>query len=338
METKFVLNRIVPSVPTNQSFGTNRHEQKIHCIVYVKHCLGRLGNQMFIFASGYGLARLHSCHLYVSPEIIREIKKVFIFKLSSSFLLSSILYLPNGQNLTSMNRTTRSVGCQYLPELTRPNAIPPGTIFELTGYWQSYLHFAKYGDELRERIFVATQSILGNVSKLFVDIYEEKFDVSSQFSSDNHQILKKQIAQSNSITWIGMHIRRSDFTGLSFSSSNEYLFSAINYYTSLYPNAHFLVATDDKPYCRNLFRNYSNIYFTPQSFSPGHDLIALSVCQHSIVTGGTFSWWAAYLTNGQVVHDKVYPSGCERREYYYPPWFLIDGKVRIGKNSDYVLR
>jgi galactoside 2-L-fucosyltransferase 1/2 len=112
----------------------------------------------------------------------------------------------------------------------------------------------------------------------------------------------------------------------------------MKYYTSLYPNAHFLVATDDKPYCINLFRNYSNIYFTPQSFSPGHDLIALSVCQHSIVTGGTFSWWSAYLTNGQVVHDKVYPSGCERREYYYPPWFMIDGKVRARANSDYVLR
>ncbi len=32
-----------------------------------------------------------------------------------------------------------------------------GTILEVQGYWESYLHFAKYGDELRELIFVATQ-------------------------------------------------------------------------------------------------------------------------------------------------------------------------------------
>jgi hypothetical protein len=38
------------------------------------------------------------------------------------------------------------------------------------------------------------------------------------------------------------------------------------------------------------------------------------------------------------MYDKVYPSGCERREYYYPPWFMIDGKVRAGKNSEYVLK
>ena len=184
---------------------------------------------------------------------------------------------------------------------------------------------------------MAKQSILLKISKLFVDIHQQKFGVKSQFSSDNHQLLKKQIAQLNFTTWIGIHVRRSDFKGLQFASSDEYLFSAINYYTSLYPNAHFLVASDDKPYCKNLFRNYSNIFVTPASFSSGYDLIALSVCQHSIITGGTFSWWSAYLTNGQVMHDKVYPSGCERREYYYPPWFMIDGNVRAGKNSSYVL-
>jgi galactoside 2-L-fucosyltransferase 1/2 len=337
-KTKFVFNGMVSPVSTNQSFITSPQERKIHCIVYVKHCLGRLGNQMFIVASGYGLARLHSCHLYVSPEIIRQIKKVFIFNLSSSFLLPSILNLTTGKNLTSINRTTMNVACRYLPELTRPNAIAPEMIFELIGYWQSYLHFEKYRDELREHIFVATQSVLVKVSKLFVDLYQQNFGVTPQFSSDDHRLLKKQLAQSNLTTWIGIHVRRSDFVSLGFSSNNEYLVSAIKYYISLYPNAHFLVATDDKPYCKNLFRNQLIIFFTPKSFSPGDDLIALSVCQHSIVTGGTFGWWAAYLTNGQVMYDKVYPSGCERREYYYPPWFMIDGKVRAGKNSEYVLK
>ncbi|CAF3893999.1 unnamed protein product, partial [Rotaria sp. Silwood1] len=49
------------------------------------------------------------------------------------------------------------------------------------------------------------------------------------------------------------------------------------------------------------------------------DLIALSLCEHSIITGGTFGWWTGYLANGKVIHDKVYPSGCQRPEYYYPP-------------------
>jgi galactoside 2-L-fucosyltransferase 1/2 len=338
MKITSIPNDIVPDVLPNELFVINPNEQRIHCIVSVRQPSGRLGNRMFMFASAYGLARLHSCYLYIAPERIRELNEVFIFNLSSLPISSSTLHLNTGKNLTSMNRTTMNVVCRYLPELTRPNAIAPGTIFELTGYWQSYLHFAKYGDELREHIFVATQSVLVKVSKLFVDLYQQKFNVTPQFSSDDHRLLKKQLAQSNLTTWIGIHVRRSDFVSLGFSSNNEYLVSAIKYYISLYPNAHFLVATDDKPYCKNLFRNQLITFFTPKSFSPGDDLIALSVCQHSIVTGGTFGWWAAYLTNGQVMYDKVYPSGCERREYYYPPWFMIDGKVRAGKNSEYVLK
>ena len=90
-------------------------------------------------------------------------------------------------------------------------------------------------------------------------------------------------------------------------------------------------------YCRKLFRNQLNVFLTPDSFSVGDDLIALSLCEHSIITGGTFGWWTAFLANGQVMHDTVYPSGCERREFYYPPWFLIDGNVRAYINSNFSL-
>ncbi|CAF4912847.1 unnamed protein product, partial [Rotaria magnacalcarata] len=79
--------------------------------------------------------------------------------------------------------------------------------------------------------------------------------------------------------------------------------------------------SDDKRYCRKLFRNRANIFLTPRSFYEGDDLIALSLCQHSITTGGTFGWWAGYLAGGEVVHDTRSQAGCERDEHYYPPWF-----------------
>ena len=306
----------------NEKYKMNSLQfSSIRCIVYVRRRIGRFGNRMFIVATAYGLARLHSCHLYILPPIAEEMKSVFIFDLSP-FHLSPVAFRSIVKNASNPLKTImRDIICQYIPELTRPNAISQGTMFEVKGHWQSYLHFANYADDIREKIFPAKQSVLETVSKLFINIYQKKFGLKPQFSLDSHQIFKKQLAQSNWTTWIGVHVRRQDFTSLKFSSTDEYLFFAIDYYTRRYSNANFIVASDDKSYCRKLFGHRPNIFLTPNSFSPGDDLIALSLCQHSIITGGTFGWWAGFLANGQVIHDKVYSSGCEKDEHYYPPWF-----------------
>lgn len=320
----------------NSTENISRKDAKI-CVVYLNNSGGRLGNRMFIIASAYGLARLHLCYLYVAPEITKELESTFVLDFSP-LLISTTQYDTIIHNTSQpMSKSAKSVNCQYFPELTRPNAIPFGHIYELQGYWQSYLHFEQYRDELRNRIFIARNSIVAKVSLLFIKIYKEKFKFKPMLSTQSHHQLKRQLAESSLITWVGIHVRRQDFLHLRFSSSDEYLISAVKYYTKLYPNAHFIVASDDRVYCEKLFRDNRNVSLTPNSFSAGDDMIALSLCEHSVVSGGSFGWWAAYLANGHVIHDKVYPSQCERREYYYPPWFLIDGKVRSHPNNDYTL-
>ena len=314
------------------------HRKKFRCIVHTKVSGGRLGNHMFRIASAYGLARLHSCRLYLPPQLIKEMSSLFAFDLSP-FLISFNTFNSTIYN-TSKPMTTKSkyVICNYIVELTRPNALSPGSMFELKGFWQSYLHFAKYSNDIRGRLFAGKVSVLEKVSKFFVGIYQQKFNFKPQFSIEDHQSFKNQLTQLNWTTWIGVHVRRKDFVLIRFASSDKYIFSAIQYYTKRYPNAHFLISSDDKAYCKNISRNHTNIFFTPQVFSDGDDLITLSLCEHSIITGGTFGWWAAYLANGEVIHDRVYPAGCERREHYYPPWFLIDGNVRAHRNSNYTIR
>ncbi len=308
----------------------------IRCVVYVRNRDGRLGNRMFMIASAYGLARLHHCHLYLTQDILDEIQQIFVPDFSSLLISSTMFEMMNQSNLTS--RISKDVGCQYIRELTRPNAISKGQLFELIGYWQSYLHFIKYANELRENIFIASSPTLKKVSQFFLDIYQEQFHIEPQLSFDHHHILKQQLVNLNQTVWIGIHVRRRDFVHLAFASSDEYLLTAIQYYTEYYSNAYFIVASDDRSYCQNLFKNRSNIFITPAKFSPGDDLITLSLCEHSITTGGTFGWWAAFLANGHVIHDKVYPSGCPKREHYYPPWFIIDGYVRAHKDSNYTLK
>ena len=325
------------SVNVSTSMNIAERIARRDCVVFLQERSGRLGNRMFMSASAYGLARLQSCYLYLSKEILDEMRPAFRFDFSPLLISTAEFENITGNSTPPISKITMRIECQYVIELTRPNGIPTRSLFELTGYWQSYLHFAKYANELRERIFLGTPSLVEKVSQFFLQIYLNKLGYRPQLSSQSHLLLKTQLRQSANVTWIGIHVRRGDFNDMHIISSDAYLLNATSYFTSLYPDAHFIVGSDDKPYCANFFRNQSNVFLLPSSFSSGDDMIALSACEHSIITGGTFGWWAAFLANGQVYHDTVYPSGCGRREHYYPPWFLLDGYVRSFRNTNYTL-
>ena len=79
---------------------------------------------MFSIATAYALARLRSCHLYISPLVLKDVKSLFVFDFET-ILLPYFQFNLIVQNKTNpMKRVVKDIGCQYIPELTRPNAIP----------------------------------------------------------------------------------------------------------------------------------------------------------------------------------------------------------------------
>ena len=128
------------------------------------------------------------------------------------------------------------------------------------------------------------------------------------------------------VTWIGIHVRRGDFlTFFKIDTSVDYLRGAMNYYRRKYINCRFLVASDDKKYVQVNLANQSDVFFTPMNFFAGDDLAALALCEHTILTAGTYGWWAAWLAGGDVLHDLNYPVPFQNcvKETYFPPWFLF---------------
>ena len=96
-----------------------------------------------------------------------------------------------------------------------------------------------------------------------------------------------------------------------------------------YQRVRFIVGSDDKSYCDKLFvkeKSLKRVFILPYYFSASDDLIALSLCHHSIVTGGTYGFWTAYLAGGEVIHDIKYQAVCARADYY-PPWFVLVGQT-----------
>ena len=285
----------------------------IHCIIYLDASEGRLGNHMFMVASAYGLARLHGCRLYLTPAAIHQFGNYFELNFSNILLsqteFKSLQVSINNQS--KFDSFNQYVACSYMKNVTVPKLFLEKRIMRLLGYWQSYLYFDKYREEICEDIFVARSSVLEKVAAFFEETYRMKMDFASKLSRNNSRVLKSQLKTLDNLTWIGIHIRRTDFIELGYASSSTYLFKAMEYYIKIYHDAYFIVASDDKLFCESLFHSHSSIRITPKSFSPQLDLITLSMCEHSIITSGTFSWWSGFLANGLILYDDVYKSGCK---------------------------
>ena len=128
--------------------------------------------------------------------------------------------------------------------------------------------------------------------------------------------------------YIGVHIRRGDFTEphnqkLGFHiSSAEYIHRGIWYIINKsYQHQSFviIICTNDMPWAKaNIPADYGGhvVVFSPFS-SPADDLCLLSHCNGSVITGGTYGWWGAYLAAGPVVYDRLYPTKGSRMDYYY---------------------
>jgi len=103
----------------------------------------------------------------------------------------------------------------------------------------------------------------------------------------------------------------------------------MTHFVRLFPRVQFLVASNDIRWCQQHVKfNSSGVNVT---FSVGHsagqDLALLASCNHTVMTTGTYSWWAAWLANGITVYYANYPrrgswlsTKIDKNDYYHPDW------------------
>lgn len=113
----------------------------------------------------------------------------------------------------------------------------------------------------------------------------------------------------------------------------------MSYFVERFPRVQFIIASDDIKWCCQhltvaMFNklNTANVNIT---FSVKHnaaqDLALLARCNHTVVTTGSFSWWAAWLANGITIYYAKYPTRRTllgnlylKNDYYPPHWIAID--------------
>ena len=251
---------------------------------------GRLGNMMFQYAASVGIAHnLHYKHV-ISPS--HTLLKYFEMTNTWEKTPSNVITI---QEEKWKDREWRQ-NKKYLPHNL--------TIF---GYFQSWKYFQNISDQIRTSLRVKSYYL----------------EQARTFLKENVPGLKERI---------GIHIRRGDF--LTEAAMNEgrvvakmdYINRAMSYFRRNYKDMFFIVVSDDMQWCRDNIRS-DGVIFSPFE-KPITDMAIMSLCDHMIITVGSFSWWGGWLSGGTVVYLKDFPKpgsdldkyGMNRKEYYPPEW------------------
>lgn len=272
---------------------------------------GRLGNQMFQYASLYGIAYTNNKTLVIGEG--DEISDVF-------------------PHLTVTRLKDMSVcevafpwieiePCLYDKDATK---LPPGINIIHESFLQSWKYFKDFEFEIREQF-------------VFSDDTEQKCKKAVNDAVRNWAGSRSELT---TLFVIGVHIRREDLLKQGKvdygyqTATPEYFNKSMGYFRKKYSNVVFLVYTTRTPDDLQWREEHvvGNDVILMNMSAPEVDLCSLSKCNHTIMTVGSFGWWAAWLANGTTIYYKdVARNGSELRgdfsddmsDYYYPGWIAM---------------
>jgi Glycosyl transferase family 11 len=236
---------------------------------------GRLGNQLFQYATLYSLAKsknfefgLPSKNLKVNPHGCLDMSsnKWISYRLDLLDCFDLNVKLLSDTEISIITKNYLEKSFEYDGSI---NDITDDT--SIDGYFQSEQYFNDYKNELI-----------------------------------NHLVFKSHIVDSANAALnklpkrktVSVHIRRGDYvnnTTLDLLSS-EYFVTALDFFTD--NDYNFLIVSDDIEWCKSTFQTGDNLFFSEKN-SQFVDLCILSKCDHNIISNSTFSWWGAWLNKNQ---------------------------------------
>lgn len=234
---------------------------------------GRLGNQMFQYATLRGIAAKRNLEWCVPPADMFGLSDHKVRETNSN--LYDCFVLPSIKNYGIIN------GPEYVNESSQfdPNVFAISDNTSIAGYFQSERYFDHIADEIRAD-------------------FTFKSDVSDQAASI---VAKYRTGK----PLVSVHVRRSDY--LHNPEIHTDLFSS-GYYHRAFDNiltdADYLIVSDDLDWCsrQDIFRGPNKTLVSGNhSFV---DMCLMSMCDAHIIANSSFSWWSSYLSDNQVIAPK----------------------------------
>lgn len=254
-------------------------------ILQIKNNAGP-GNQMFMYAKAYSLAKKYNQKILIVSEIsgysVRQnilqymslnrkivcgmirldwTKNQYIFRFFRKIIFDVILKAPFFHQITQPAKESRMV--------QTCGGLKKGHIYVVNGYWECHEYFDEYRQDLIQQ-FRPNYELDEPVAQ-FVD----------KVSSENSVVL---------------HIRKGDFQQFGRLIDDDYYARACEKIRSQVGDCKMYVLTEDD----SIAKEWENRYGAERiEFTTEHKYIdewfAMRQCRHHVIANSTYSWWSSYL-------------------------------------------
>lgn len=252
---------------------------------------GGLGNQLFQYATGRGVAYRNKTTLKLDASPLENNAarsyRLRFFNIVAPLAMAKEVAQLQRSHLGAWGRIVRFLDRILYPSYRRSVFVERGDGFDpsimrlrgdvyLIGYWQSHRYF----DDIEHLIHA-------------------EFTPKPDPSPENLQTLQS-ISRTDSIS---LHVRRGDYAADPIISRThgvlplDYYHNAAATIAQRVENPHFFVFSDEIEWAQhNLKLPYPLTFVTHNDIKKDYeDLRLMSACKHHIVANSTFSWWGAWL-------------------------------------------
>ncbi|XP_030155564.1 galactoside alpha-(1,2)-fucosyltransferase 1 [Lynx canadensis] len=241
------------------------------------HPDGRFGNQMGQYATLLALAQLNSRRAFILPAMHAALAPVFRITLP--------VLAPEVDSRTPWREL------ELHDWMSREYARLRDPLLKLTGFPCSWTFFHHLREQIRREFTLhdhLRREAQGLLSRLRLGP-----------TGDRPR------------TFVGVHVRRGDYLRVmphrwkGVVGDRAYLRQAMDWFRARHEDPVFVVTSNGMEWCReNMDTSRGDVIFAGdgQEGSPGRDFALLTQCNHTIMTIGTFGFWAAYLTGGDTVY------------------------------------
>ena len=280
-----------------QVTNVTRPKERDSRSVYYVTCYfgGRLGNQMFDYASLLGIARMNNRTAWYPTA--SDLGHLFHVTQLADHDRSNYVIIP------VPHVGTYDVNMEHLPP--REDAYIDDHIHA----WRYFWHMK---DEIRREL-----TLLPPMKKAGMDLLQK-------VTPAGREKAKK----------IGIHVRLEDVVGNPNGRKMapvSYLQKATDWMRKKYVDVVFIAACQDDKWCREHLKHMSDVVVSPP-VSAGTHMAMLILCDHVVMTVGTYGWMGAWLAGGDVIYYANYsvPNSHFHKQYSVPADHFLPTWIPLG--------